>query len=261
MTVSLFKVGPGVGDRLRFGPWRGEMLTAYIAPTLLDRQPISTEDVSRCLDAAAAQGYRRAVTAALGERDQAPFLEVGFEVAERLHLLIHPLDRIPEFQPTVPIRAPRRRDRAAALTVDNAAFDDFWRLDESGLRDALTATTAAHFRVARRAGHRRFRLDRSSATSCDGGAAGVIGYAICGRADGHGYVQRLAVDPACQGAGIGTSLLLDGLRWLRRWGAHDALVNTQHGNERSLRLYQRTGFVLQPEGLAVLHFDRSAGTA
>ena len=47
-------------------------------------------------------------------------------------------------------------------------------------------------------------------------------------------------------------MLGDGLRWLRRWGARDALVNTQEDNDRSLRLYQRTGFVLEPDGLAVL---------
>ena len=78
---------------------------------------------------------------------------------------------------------------------------------------------------------------------------------MCGRAGPRGYVQRLAVDPAVQRRGVGAALLADGLRWLRRWGARDALVNTQEGNERSLRLYQRAGFVLQPDGLAVLRLS------
>jgi GNAT superfamily N-acetyltransferase len=97
----------------------------------------------------------------------------------------------------------------------------------------LTATSTVHFQVARN-------------------ESGIIGYAVCGRAGHRGYVQRLAVDPAAQGRGVGAALLVDGLRWLRRWGARDALVNTQVGNDRSLRLYQRSGFVLQPDGLAVL---------
>ena len=79
-----------------------------------------------------------------------------------------------------------------------------------------------------------------------------MGYAVCGRSGHRGYVQRLAVAPRAQGGGVGAALLLDGMRWLRRWGARDALVNTQEDNDRSLRLYQRTGFVLQPDGLAVL---------
>ena len=46
--------------------------------------------------------------------------------------------------------------------------------------------------------------------------------------------------------------MVDGLRWLRRWGAKEVLVNTQEGNEPAVRLYQALGFQLRPEGLAVL---------
>jgi GNAT superfamily N-acetyltransferase len=245
--VSLLRVGLGhVGhdDRLRFGPWRGDALTAYIAPVRPGLGPISAADVRRCLDAAAAARYRTAITAALPRREQGPFLDVGFTVGERLHLLVHPLDQLPALRPTVPLRRARRRDRPATLAVDHAAFDSFWRLDDGGLGDALAATSAVHYRVA---------------VGDVGAAGGLVGYAITGRADHRGYVQRLAVDPAAEGTGVGATLLIDGLRWLRRWGARDALVNTQEGNERSLRLYQRTGFVLQPEGLAVLRYDLSAG--
>jgi ribosomal protein S18 acetylase RimI-like enzyme len=136
--------------------------------------------------------------------------------------------------PGIEVRRGRRRDQAEALDVDQAAFAPFWRLDAAGLAEALTATSAVHFQVAR-------------------DASGVVGYSVCGRAGHRGYVQRLAVAPSHQGRGVGGALLVDGLRWLRRWGARDALVNTQEDNDRSLRLYQRSGFVLQPDGLAVLH--------
>jgi ribosomal protein S18 acetylase RimI-like enzyme len=44
----------------------------------------------------------------------------------------------------------------------------------------------------------------------------------------------------------------DGLRWLRRWGAREVLVNTQEGNEAAVALYERLGFRRHDEGLAVL---------
>ena len=91
----------------------------------------------------------------------------------------------------------------------------------------------------------------------------LAGYAITGRAEQRGYVQRLAVAPDVEGRGIAAALLVDGLRWLQRRSTLEAVVNTQEGNERSMRLYQRTGFVVQPEGLAVLGldiFDRPGAT-
>src|SRR5918993_841562 len=107
----------------------------------------------------------------------------------------------------VSIHGARRRDRPDVLDVDHAAFEPFWRLDEPGLSDALAATTAVRFRLARAGGD-------------------VVGYAITGRAEHRGYVQRLAVSPAVQGRGVGAALLIDGLRWLRRRGAPAPGVNT-----------------------------------
>jgi ribosomal protein S18 acetylase RimI-like enzyme len=236
--MSLLRVGPVSHGRLRYGPWRGDARTACITPARYGIGPISASDVRRCVESAQAAGFRSIVTSALARRDQDPFDEAGFVLAERLHLLVHPLDRLPAVEAPVAIRRPRRGDRDDALTVDHLAFEPFWRLDRQGLADALAATTAVRFRVARQ-------------------AEGVVGYAVTGRSEHRGYVQRLAVDPSVQGRGVGAGLLVEGLRWLRRWGARDAVVNTQEGNERSLRLYQRTGFVVQPEGLAVLRLELS----
>ena len=71
-------------------------------------------------------------------------------------------------------------------------------------------------------------------------------------------MQRLAVDPAYQGAGLGAALVVDALRWLRRHGGERAIVNTQPDNEAALALYQRLGFRLEPTGLDVLacHLQR-----
>jgi ribosomal protein S18 acetylase RimI-like enzyme len=233
---------PTIGvARLRVRTWHADHHVAHIAPAADGFGPLTTEEIRRCSAALRREGYRGAVTAAMSRADQRPFLEAGFLPAERLHLLLHSLDDLPIPAVATPaqVRRRRRRELDDLLAVDHAAFSGMWRLDRVGLDEALSATPTVHLRVAR-------------------DAAGTIGYAICGRAAHHGYVQRLAVHPRAQGKGVGGTLLLDGLRWLRRWGARDALVNTQEGNDRSLRLYQRVGFVLQPDGLTVLRLDLGA---
>jgi ribosomal protein S18 acetylase RimI-like enzyme len=225
-------------SRLRVRPWQADARIAHVAPSADFLGPLTPQDVGLSLAELRRAGYRSVITAALHRADRRPFLDSGFVETQRLHLLLHSLDDVapPPEVPGVDLRRGRRREQAEALAVDHDAFDPFWRLDGAGLDEALTATTAVHFQVAR-------------------DPTGVVGYAVCGRAGHRGYVQRLAVAPGSQGRGIGAALLTDGLRWLRRWGARDALVNTQEHNARSLRLYQRSGFVLQPDGLAVLQCD------
>lgn len=225
---------PGDG-RLRIARWRGDEHTAYLVPS---RGPTSAEAVERALTALAAEGCDAAVTAALAPTEQAPFLAAGFAVHERLHLLERSVDDLPVVAADAELRRARKADRPQILAVDAAAFSAFWHLDTAGLDDALEATPSSRLRVA---------------TLPDDPA--VIGYAITGRAGSRGYLQRLAVDPSAQGRGIGAALVVDGLRWLRRWGAREVLVNTQEANAAALSLYERLGFRRRTEGLAVLRRD------
>lgn len=220
--------------RLRIAPWRGDASTAYLTPA---RGRPTAEAVSRALNELAAAPYATALTPALPLSDQQPFLDAGFELHERLHLLVRDLESIPDTDArSVRLRRGRHADRPRILTVDHDAFPPFWRIDGPGLTDAIAATPSARLRVA--LGH--------------GAEAGVVGYAVTGRAGARGYLQRLAVEPHQQGAGAGTALVTDALRWLRRWGAKQVVVNTQEANDRALRLYERLGFQLQVDGLAVL---------
>ena len=75
---------------------------------------------------------------------------------------------------------------------------------------------------------------------------------MTGRAGRRGFLQRLAVDPAREGHGLGRALVLDGLVWLRRRGVERVVVNTQEANQRALALYEQLGFRRQHAGLAVL---------
>ena len=224
-------------ERLRAGSWRGETEVAYLNPVPGAPLP-SPEFVRRCLRTLASQGFARVVTGALSPAEQAAFRAAGFRPSEHLHLLSHDLRSVPAASAPSPVvlRRAARTDRAHVLAIDGLAFDRFWRLDDAGLDEALAATPHSRFRVA--------TVDDR-----------VIGYAITGRAGRRGYLQRLAVEPSEQRRGIGAALVLDALRWLRRWRAERAMVNTQLDNERALALYERVGFRREPSGLAVLSVD------
>jgi len=174
------------------------------------------------------QGVRRVVTNAMNDLEAAPFRDAGFRIQVELDLLERPLDDVP------PRGAPthRARDRDAVLALDHVAFgsDGF---DGAALDAALHATTVVRFRVV-------------------GPASAPQGYAITGAAGRRGYVQRLAVHPDARRRGIGAALLVDGLRWARRRGARDAVVNTDRDNRAARALYEAHNFVDLPTGLVVL---------
>jgi ribosomal protein S18 acetylase RimI-like enzyme len=224
---------------LRVGTWRSDAAHAYVTPSPFGPLP-SADVIRRYVDELADRGVTTAITAALTTIEQEPFLDAGFVIRERLHLLVHDLTGLPPTTTSslrrerVRARRARKIDRAAVLALDARAFEPFWHLGTDGLRDALAATPVSRFRVA------------------DTRRGDPIGYAICGRSGARGYVQRLAVDPVAQGEGVGLLLLLDGLRWMSRRGSRSATVNTQEHNERALALYEQVGFRPQPDGLAVL---------
>ena len=219
---------------VRVAPWPADEHTAQL--TALPGEPAPTSTVLRAaLQEAAAVGYVSAITGALGASERPPFAAAGFEPMAWLHLLERPLHELPAL-PTSPatLRRIRRADWPAVAAVDTRAFPAFWHLGADGIADARRATPSNRLRIA------------------VGADDDVVGYAVFGRSGGRGFVQRIAVDPTVHGRGIGTTLLVDGLQWLRARGAVSALVNTQIDNERALKLYLRLGFRLLQERLAVL---------
>jgi ribosomal protein S18 acetylase RimI-like enzyme len=188
-----------------------------------------TVDGVRALDAALADdGVHHVVTNAMSASEARPFLDVGFRVRAELDLLTRPLDDVPARA----IVTHRTRDLAAVLGLDHLAFGDDG-LDAASLDAALRATPAVRLRVI-------------------GPASAPLGYAIHGVAGRRGYVQRLAVHGDARRRGIGAALLVDGLRWARRRGARDAVVNTDRTNRAARALYESYGFVDLPTGLVVL---------
>jgi ribosomal protein S18 acetylase RimI-like enzyme len=222
------------GGWARIAPWSGpERDVAHL--TVGTDSPPPEEIVDRCLTRLRRAGYGGVVTNALTAADSLPFVDAGFTVRERLHLLDHDLRRLPA--PGRRTRRARRTDRRAVLALDRRAFRSSWRLaDSTSLNEAIHATPSSRFRV----------LDPHE------GEARLSGYAITGRAGPQGYLQRVAVAPDDRRTGAGTSLVADGLHWLRARSATRVLVNTQFDNDAALALYESCGFRRLPVGLSVL---------
>ena len=125
-------------------------------------------------------------------------------------------------------------DIREALRIDAAAFDEFWRFDRHAMEEAVSSTRTSVIHVVRKAG------------------GGLAGFAITGVGVTIAYLQRLAVEPAAQGRGIGRSLVRSSARWASREGARALMLNTQLDNEPAIRLYESEGFRVLSEPLAVL---------
>jgi len=219
--------------KFRCGPWRGSPDVAYLVP-LSPASTLGPTVLSAARAKLVAKGFSEVITGAVGASECKAMHQDGFVDREQLHLLSHDLSGpIPRRGPRgVRIGRARRSHHQSILELDSKAFDAFWRLDESGLQEALSATPISRLRVVRR--------DE------------IVGYAITGRAGRNGYLQRLAVSPDQQGAGIGSALVHDSLRWLKRNRVSRVWVNTQQTNSRAFGLYQRLGFRSEPTHLTVL---------
>ena len=161
-----------------------------------------------------------------------PWEQAGFRPHARLVLMRRELDGLPASGHLV---VPGDlRDLGDALRVDQAAFDSFWRFDRTALLEAVNATTHRAVHLVRRPG------------------GGLAGYAITGRGGTLAYLQRVAVDPAWQGRGIGRSLVRTAGAWAEAQGASALLLNTPEGNASAAGLYASEGFRTITRDLAVL---------
>ncbi len=232
VALTSLRVGSA---RFRVGARQGHPEVAYLAP--LTAAPTLTRPVlAETRERLQNLGYQAVITGAVAPLIRDRLTADGFSVQFDLIVLSLDLLTSPRLAPhRARIARARRRDTDRVLRVDAEAFGPLWRIDADGLGEARRATPASRWRVVR--------------------SPDVTAYSITGQAGSTGYLQRLAVAAGWQGQGLGTALVADALAWLRVRDAQTALVNTPPDNQRALALYDRCGFTVEPEGLAVMHRD------
>ena len=232
----------GADGRARVRPWWNDPTVAQV--TFIDQGNVPSSTALRVwLGDLRSHGFSSVRTGAVTDAGADTLRRQGFETLQTLRLLDLSLIgwRPPAHASVSRTRRLREGERPAAADVDRAAFGDRWAIDVDGIDETCAATPA----------HRARTVD---AVSDEPGIvpSRLAGYAVTGRADRTGYLQRLAVHPAEQGHGIGFSLTRDSLVWMQRRRLSRAIVNTHTDNVVALQLYQRMGFRVLPQGLAVM---------
>ncbi len=104
--------------------------------------------------------------------------------------------------------------------------------------------TATQFREMLQPGRMGETLRRVVLVGEDDGevVAFAVASALCAVSPAEAELESLAVTPALQGRGIGTTLLHATLAWAAEQGAEVSRLEVRASNERALRMYHKTGF-------------------
>jgi GNAT superfamily N-acetyltransferase len=192
----------------------------------------SAQFLERCVETIGTLGVEGVASPPLLPDNQRVWQRAGFEPYLELDLfrrsLIGPVD-----PPGVTVKVLDPPPWPRLVEIDAASFVPLWQMDVDGLQEAYRATNRA-------------------TVLATGDDASITGFAIVGVAGTAGYLQRIAVDPAQRGAGLGKALVRSAIGWALKRGAHSMLLNTQPENTVSATLYVAEGFVKVDPGLSVL---------
>jgi len=135
---------------------------------------------------------------------------------------------------SVAVRSAHLRDLPTLLSMDKHIFGSIWHKPLNTFEEAMAR--AFIFSVAEQDGE-------------------IIGYQWCERHERHAHITRLAVRSDWEGQGVGTRLLTEALVSMANAGVNWVTLNTQESNLRSQTLYERHGFHLTGDRVAVLWKD------
>ncbi len=170
---------------------------------------------------ATAAGARRAAAMPTAEWVAPLLSRQGFAPTDAVMFLEWRAGRTPDAPQITAIRPIQPHDLPAILEVDNRSFSLLWRYSRPVLQEALNQSAFGTL------------IERDGS---------VVGYQISTASAFGAHLARLAVLPEVQRQGLGTSLVIDLLQQLTARGYDRVSVNTQLGNDKSLRLYRRLGF-------------------
>jgi len=204
---------------------------------LIENKPTSVKMVKNCIYDLEKKGYKEATTQALSYEDAQIFLDAGFTIREKLHLLTRPISSEDKATNSTNIKNARPWNIKQILNIDTLSFDEFWKFEKTSFLRAKNATPTNKVRTINEANK-------------------IIAYSIYGYCKHTGYLQRLAVHPNHQNKGLGKSLVKDSLDWFNKKGARTAMVNTQEINIKAINMYEAESFEKQPQGLLVLRWDK-----
>jgi len=233
-VASLRVVG---GVQVRFSPWYGSGGAVLLSapPRVWVHNP---DFLARAMALGRESGYSRFLVQATSEAQRQVLSAAGYEQVDELYVLYRsngrPLPEVSAMPGLARLGRGLRAHQEEVIAVDRRCFEPFWAMNHAALAEALLATPRTRFRVLTYGDEDR-----------------VIGYAIFGMGGGEGYLQRIAVDPEFQRRGFATRMIVDGLRWSKRWRARRVGVNTQRRNHTALQLYLSLGFEMAPEGIAI----------
>jgi [ribosomal protein S18]-alanine N-acetyltransferase len=188
--------------------------------------------IKDCVDTLLGVGAAPVLSPPLPRSARQAWHDAEFEHYADLALMRRGLERIGP--PDHLVHTGTEDDLDEALRIDTAAFSDFWQFDRTALAEAIDATPRSVLHVVRHSG------------------GGLCGFAVTGVGNSVAYLQRVAVDPASQGRGIGRSLVRTSAMWARREGARAMMLNTPVENLPAIALYESEGFTRLDEPLALL---------
>jgi len=208
-------------------PWNDDVADAHLR---LIRG--SSAFIERCVEALGELGVSGVTSPPLLPDNRAIWERAGF--GEHLGLLLFRRPLTGSIEPAEdPVVVLSNPPWARMVEIDALAFMPLWRMNRAGLEEAHQATGTA-----------------TVLGTFDG--ENLTGFAIVGVAGTTAYLQRIAVDPAQQGKGLGRSMVRAAIGWAMGRGATVMLLNTQPENQTSATLYETEGFRTTSPGLVVL---------